>query len=467
MSRSGAAAPPSSSSSAAPAARTVGAWRSVGSSAGTKLNVMAVSSVVSVVTTHLVISRFGVEAYAQYGLLASLGALLPFSDLGMGAAVLNAVGGSKDPRQDDLVRRTLLSALRVVICSAAVISTAAVVLWLTGLWPLLLGDGLLPGSGPVAATLCLLLFAVTLPAAVGQRVLTATGRNHTRILVQGLTSPLFAVAVVLLVAVGAPGGGYLSVFSYAAGALAAGFGALLAGRVLGGLSWRVVRELPRLRSAPGAPVLAVGWPVLVQTLALPVAMQSDRLVLSHLSTPEQLAQYTLAAALFSIPLQTITAAGIALWPVFARARTEGTVRSPLPLVLGFLAAGLAVAGALALAMPWVAGVVSSGRIEPVGWVLVGFVLLVAVQAALYPTGMYMSDPRGLRFQVLPVLVMVVVNTTLSLLLAPRLGAAGPVLASAAAVGLCQLLPYALWVRADLARRREALRAASSSSNSSA
>lgn len=428
----------------------------VGTSAGAKLLVMGVSGVVSIVSVRLVLDHFGVAAYAQYGLLVSLGALLPFADLGMAASVINTVASSPEPATDERVRRTLLSALRVITCSVVVILALALLVTALQLWPVLLGDGLLPGSGPLAALACVSVFALTLPLAVGQRVLTGLGRNHVQILLQGIASPFFALCVVLLVVSGARAGGLLAVFSYAGGAVVAGIGTVVAVRLLPGLAGGVLRDLPRLRSAPGAPVLDVAWPVLVQMMALPVAMQTDRLLLSHLAPAEALAQYSFGWALFGIVLQTISAAGIALWPVFARARSEQQVRSPLPMAAAFCGAGLLAAAALALVLPWVAPLISGGAIVLDAWLVWGLVALVAVQAAKYPLGMYMTDAAGLRFQVPPILAMVPINLALSWWWVGELGAAGPILGSAVSVLLCQVLPSAWYVRWDLTRRRAAL-----------
>lgn len=439
-----------------------GAYASVGRSAVSKLLVMLVSGAISVLTVRLVITHFGVDAYAQYGLLVSLAALLPFADLGLASVVINAVSGSDDPDSDDAVHRTLVSALRLVLVSAAVIAGVAVLLGVTGAWPVLLGSGLLAGSGPAAATLCLVVYAATIPLAVGQRVLTALGLNHLQILTQGLAAPLFMASVVVLVVTGAPAGGYLAVFSYLGGAAIAAVGALLAVRRLPRTRRRVLQDLLHPRRAPGVPVFSTAWPMLVQMVALPVAMQTDRLLISHLATTSELAEYNLALALYGIVLQTISAAGVALWPVFARARSASDVQSPAGLVAAFAAAGAVCAVGLTLLAPWAAHLLSDGKIaiSPVtAWTFAAFVV---VQAAKYPLGMYLTDPAGLRAQVLPILAMVPLNLGLSWWLVGPLGAAGPVLGSVVSVLLCQVLPCALLVRRDLRRRRSSSSSAQAS-----
>ncbi|WP_205709702.1 hypothetical protein, partial [Kineococcus siccus] len=432
-----------------------GAWRAVGESAVAKLLVMAVSGAVSVVSVRLVLDHFGVAAYAQYGLLVSLASLLPFADLGMGAAVINSVAASRSPADDADVRRTLVGVFRVIAASGCVIIAAGAVLTATGAWRAVLGEGLLPGSGPAAAMLCLVVFVLTLPLAVGQRMLTALGRNHVRILLQGLASPLFATTVVVLVLLGAQGGGYLAVFSYAGAAVIAALGSAVAFRSLRGLLGRVLRDLPRLRSVRGAPVLAVAGPWLVISLALTFAMHTDRLLLSHLSSSTELAEYSLGWSLFSLLSQTISAAGVALWPGFARARRAGHVRSPFRMAAAFFGAGAVTATTLALLLPVVVPLVSGGAIGVDAWLTWALVALVTVQAANYPLGMYMTDGAGLRFQVPFVLTLLPLNLGVSWWLTTVLGAGGPVLGSALAVALCQLLPGIFYVRRDLARRRRA------------
>ena len=67
--------------------------------------------------------------------------------------------------------------------------------------------------------------------------------------------------------------------------------------------------------------------------------------------------------------------------------------------------------------------------------------------------MYMTDHRGLWFQVVPILVLVPLNLGISWWLIGVLGAGGPVIGSAISVALCQVLPNFWYVQRDLARKR--------------
>jgi hypothetical protein len=69
--------------------------------------------------------------------------------------------------------------------------------------------------------------------------------------------------------------------------------------------------------------------------------------------------------------------------------------------------------------------------------------------------MYMTDHRGLWFQVVPILVLVPLNLGISWWLIGVLGAGGPVIGSAISVALCQVLPNFWYVQRDLKLKREA------------
>ena len=105
---------------AAPSSRS-GAWASVQRTALSKVLVMGVAGVFGLINTRIIIGHFGTGAYAQNGLLATFPSLMPFTDLGIGAVILNTVAGSEDLPRDAVVRRTLTTAVRVLLISSLVI----------------------------------------------------------------------------------------------------------------------------------------------------------------------------------------------------------------------------------------------------------------------------------------------------------------------------------------------------------
>ncbi|GAA1389875.1 lipopolysaccharide biosynthesis protein [Luteococcus peritonei] len=427
-------------------------WVTIGSTAGLKVIVMGIGGVLGMINTKLILAHFGKPAYAQYGLLASLPSLLPFASLGMAAVVINAVSQAEDPREDREMARTLTTALRYLVVSAGVIILVGLLPTLLGAWPAILGKGLLPGGG-VTTFWCLVIFAVTLPMTIFPRMVIALGRPQAQVLSGLVVAPFMLASIVLLAWTGWPAGNAIAVLTYVANALAAAICLLLAWRSLGPNFRRMVRDVPRTRAVPNADIMGLAWPQLAQMMALPIAMQTDRLLLSHLADDDALAQYNMSSQFFQMLVQTITAAGVALWPMYAKARAEGRVVTPWRTTWIFSGIGLASGLALAGVIPWISHWLSDGKIVLSWWLIGGFAFFVVTQAANYPLGMYMTDEKGLKFQVLPIVIMVPVNLAISFWLTTRIGAGGPIIGSSIAVVLCQVLPNLFYVRRDIAERR--------------
>lgn len=432
-----------------------GLLRTVGSTAVAKILVMGVSGVLGLFTSRLIIQHFGIDAYTQYGLLTSFTALLAFADLGMATNVINATAASKAVRSDQHVRQTITTAMRILIVAGFVIVTAAAAVSLLGLWPLLLGEGLTAG-GSAAAFLCLAVFGLALPLTVGPRILVGLNKTNAHIASQAVIAPFIFCSVATSVAVSLPVGNYLAVLSFLAQALVAVICLVLAGRALRPQLGRAIKDIPKVRRVPSLPAFHLAWPMLIQMVTWTVAMQTDRLLLSHLTTGDELADYNLAAQLFGMVLQAIMSGGLALWPLYAKARADAVLRSPMKPAAFFGVAGFMMAVLLSLLSPWIAAYVSDGKLQLDAWLVGGFVAFVTLQAAKYPLGMYMTDQRGLRFQVVPLLIMVPLNLGLSWWLIGIFGAAGPIMASAVALLVCQVLPDLWYVSKDLRRRRAEL-----------
>lgn len=440
--------------------------RAIGSTALAKVIVMGLSGVLGIINSRLIIQHFGVDAYTQFGLLTSLPALLPFADLGIGAVVVNAIAGSSNARTDLYARRAVVTAIRILMISGGVIFAIAGVITLLGLWPTLLGDGLMKSGGSLAAFLCLGIFGLALPLTVGQRILVGLRKTTIQVASQAVVAPFLLLCVITVIGLALPAGSFVSIFSFLANAVGSIVCLAWAARALKPQLRIAAREVFHPKLAPSVPSLAVAWPMLAQMLALPIAMQTDRLLLSHLTRNGELAQYNLASQLFGIVLSTIFAAGVAFWPIYARARAAKRIESPLKPTMWFFLGGLAFAAVLAIIAPFLANFISSGKIVLDGWLIGGFIVFVAFQAAKYPIGMYMTDARGLKFQIVPILIMVPLNLGVSWFMIGLVGAGGPIIGSAISVLLCQIIPNFLYVRRDLRNRRLEARLATSEADTS-
>lgn len=437
-------------SSVAGARRGSPVLRTLASSAGARMVVLPISTLLGIVVTRLIIDTYGQAAYGQYMLLAGIAALIPFADLGITASIMNAVAGAKDPRDDVHLRRTLITSLRILAGSTCTVILVAIVLTAAGAWPMILGDAVAEGAGSAAAGLCLLVIGLTLTVSFGQRILIGLGLNHIMILIGGLQTPLVLLALLLVIRLELPVGDFLAVISYTAAFLLAAVMLALANRRIRPTLSEAVRGAVRVRSVRGARVWDTAWPLLVQMVTLPLAMQSGRVVLSHLGTLDDLTEYSLAWQMFNPVWAVAVAAGMSLWPVFARSRSLGQ-SAPSPFTLALAFGGVAVLGCVAiwLLSGFLAELASGGVITLTTPMLFWFSLLMIAQAAKNPLGMYLTDPPGLRFQAYMSVGVLVASVTISVLITLRVGAIGPVVGSVVGVTLFQVIANWLYVRRRL------------------
>lgn len=425
-------------------------WRSLGKSAAARILILPLTAVLGIVATRLIIDNYGEVAYVQYGLLVGLGALLPFADLGLSAVIMNAVGGSSDPRSDEELRLALLTCIRLLCGSAVCVVAVAVLLTLTDAWTVLLGQGLLPGKGLVAGC-CVALIGVTLPFGIGQRILNGLGKNHITILLMGLQSPLVLCTLLGLTLTHTEAGLWLAVLPYSATFLLSIVTVVLAARWIHPTFTGALRDSPRVSTVRGVKVSNTAWPMLVQMIAVPIAMQTDRIILIHFASESAVASYNLAAQMFMPIWMVASAAGLALWPLFARHRARaldgatGAADSPSPKRLALLFAAVAATGGVTLSLlsPFLAHLASGGVISLSPLLVVAFTLLVTVQSTKIPLGTFMTDAPGLQYQAKFIVLMLLINLPLSCLLAARWGAPGPIIGSIIAVLLCEVV--ANWV----------------------
>lgn len=407
---------------------------------------LPLTAVCSVLTLRIVTTSAGVSGFATVSLISALPALIPLGDLGVGASITETVtryraGAATRGELSAVVRssfRVLIKAaligITIVLASAALVD-----------WSMLLGAGV----GDVntwALSLAFVVWLFSLPLALGQRVLLGANRRAMYLVASGLAAP----TTLLLALVGAAlklGTSYFVAVSTVGLLLSACASSYLAIPFVADGLRDGLRML--LRQGQRVRLWSTAGPMLVITIALPIAYQSDRLVLSHFSTGRQLAIYSAGAQFFAPVLAVVSVTGQFLWPRFAAKRVTGgesAARAELMRVWKFaLAAGLLIACVFALALNFGVGILTAGRVDVSSGVALAFAATLLVHAVYYPLGMYLTTPVGLRFQAMSSAVMAVVNVTLSIALAEIMGAAGPILASAIAIGGCMLLPACLRV----------------------
>lgn len=425
----------------------------------TRAATMAVATVCGVLTTRLVIGDAGVEQYALYTLLLALPALLSFTDLGSGAAVVNSLSTHDDYRRDRLVTAQVAAVSRIQLGFAAVVMLLNVGLLVTGGWAGLLGAaGDLPHAVPVAFG-SLTLFCLGVPLLVWTRIQLGLRRNHVIILVQGLVSPLTLLLVWVLVRAAPVDERVLPLAPFVASLVATAIGFALTVHhtrpLMVRAAWVLLPRRAGPRHAQGpvrAGVMEIGWPMLAQLLSPPLALSTQRLVLAHWGTSAQVAEYGVAGQVFLALQGLVVAAGTALWPINARRRQQGRLeRGPARQAAVFgTAAAVAVLVVWAIG-PQLFGFTGRGQVDVGTGTILGFGAMVVATAVLFPLGMFIMDTPGVRFQVVPTLAMAFGSLGLAIAATPFLGVAGPPAAYATAVLLCQIVPFSLYIRRHRAR----------------
>jgi O-antigen/teichoic acid export membrane protein len=273
------------------------------------------------------------------------------------------------------------------------------------------------------------------------------------IVLEGFQTPIVLVVLLLMIKLDVGTGVYLAVVAYVATFFLSAGALLLAHRLVGPTLVAALRDAPRIRTVRGAKVFDTAWPMLIQMVAVALAMQSDRIVLSHVSDIDQLAKYSLAAQMFNPVVAVVVTASMTLWPIFAKARADGVDSdvSPMRMAALFGVAGAVLALLVSLASGLLSELASDGRITLELPLLLAFSAFVVMQAIKCPLGIYLTDARGLRFQAYMISLMLPVNVAISWVLAQRYGATGPVIGSAIGVLLFEVVANSIYIRRHAGR----------------
>ncbi|MEV4669805.1 lipopolysaccharide biosynthesis protein [Microbacterium sp. LWO12-1.2] len=421
---------------------------------GARALTMVISLVCGVITTRMILGETDIQHYALYSLLITIPSLLTFTDLGSGAVLVNAVATSDDIRTDRKLRLQITSVGRVLLMFATGLMVINTVLLVTGGWRALFGDaGAIPGAA-LAAFLCITLFSLSITLGVWFRILLGQRRNHLVILVQGMISPVTLGGVWLMLTFGGRSfDSYLAIASYGASLFSAIVGFLLVARSTAPLIPDSMKMVLRWRSVRGVRVMDVGWPMLAQMVTYPIAVGSQRYVLAQFGTPVDVAEYGVAGQVFFALNGLVMAAGVALWPQFARLRHKGELRRG-PYLLSMIFAGAIAAATFMVwfVAPWLFEFITQGELEVRTLTILAFGCMIMLTAAVYPLGMFIMDKPGIRFQVIPTLAMAAVSIILSVVLTPLIGIVGPLIGVSFALIVCQIIPYSIYIH----RHRERL-----------
>jgi O-antigen/teichoic acid export membrane protein len=405
------------------------------------------TAIASILTSRLIIDEFGIASFNSYALILSLIFLLPLNNLGVGAAVTQAYAAG-GPLADHSQRVTLTAA-RVLVVSSVATATTALLLGAFGLWEPLLGAA----SGPnLWCGIAVAVFALGFVPGLAINMLLGVHRNDATIVIQIFFIPLILLGSFIASAMNLSGN-VLMVLPSASLVVINVITAVVAARSAQ-ISWlEILRKVPSRRTHPGASIKALAGPFLIMQLTVPIAVQSDRIVLSHVSTDIAVASYSVAVQIFAPVLALIGASAQPLWPIYTAARSKGEHGPGLKkILLVFAIATAVICSALIVIADPLGTFIGAGRVD-LGWLLpIAAALAILMQAIAYPLAMYLIDPPGVRFIAIINVVALPVNIGLSILFATHLGAAGPLFATALTGFIVLLIPA--WIYIERRQRAE-------------
>ncbi|MBE7191226.1 MAG: oligosaccharide flippase family protein [Gordonia polyisoprenivorans] len=429
----------------------MGERRSVVAGLGLRAVGAPVVALLGVVSTTIVVRHTDTQAFGVVSTIAAIALLLPFADLGIGAAVTTATTRWTDGAMStSRFRQTLTRALSVLSVVTVVIWIAAGAAWATDAWAFLF-DGAVDQTESAPLSIAVAVFGLAVPLGIGNRLLTGMGKNHVAVGIT-LSASVFTLAGTSVLAVA---GADDLVFAIPP---VAGLAASAAVSMIVGV--RTVTRMKPQRGTAADPVenprlLAGSTAMFVISVGLPIGLQWGRLVVARNGDAGQLAAYGLAAQFYAIGWTVVSTAGSAMWPVFVRRR--GAAGATLLLwrrsLALFATAGAVLGALLAAAAPLAGEVISGGSIAIPPSLSIMYGLLLVVQSAHLPTGSLLTTPDELRWQALCVVCMALMSAVLTIALVPYTGAAGAVAASAVAVLVAQVIPDLVVVRSKVSARK--------------
>ncbi|OBF16551.1 hypothetical protein [Mycobacterium sp. ACS4331] len=418
---------------------------------GTALRVAGtpVIAVVGLVNTALIVRHTGEAVFGVVSLITTLTLLIPFADLGIGAVVTSACSRPGRLAADREAVATVQRGLRRLILVATVLILLSLTVMLTDTWHVLIGTTTGP-SDRWAITVATCLIALGVPAGIGVRILIGLNMNPLAVLLS-MANAVFALTITVALQGMAVDGVWFAV-SGPFGALAGSCVATVVALRRSGLKWLAFSR-PAADFAKTNLLHGSLW-MFVLSIGLPLGLQSHRLILSHVSTPEELSRYALTAQIFAVVWMVFDAGGMALWPVFVKRRSNVEASISLWLRAVAVIGSLSVLAGICIVVfaPWVTSLLSDGHVVATRALAAAFAVLLVAECVHFPGGVMLTLPREARWQSMCITVMGLITVILGTWWGARWGGTGVIAAAVVAMVVAQIIPDFVWIPRLLRRR---------------
>jgi O-antigen/teichoic acid export membrane protein len=406
------------------------------------------SMLTMLISVPLMLRYLGAERYGLWLTISSIIAMLSFADLGMGNGLLNLLSeaNGKDDRQ--AAKRYVSSAFFMLLAVTILLG----IIWLA-IFPLIHWKSVFNVMSPKAieeAGPALAVFVgfslLNIPLGIIQRI--QMGYQE----------------------------GFFNSFWQVCGSLLGLGGLFLAISLRGELPWLVVAMMgaPFLMTGVNGFVLFInkrpwllpkwqafnidaaqrviktGFLFLVLQVAIALGYQSANVVIAQFLGADQVTTYAVPMKLFMLSPMVVSFILMPLWPAYGEAKARGDlawVRKTFKrsILLAFAvnipaAIGLVIFGDRLLHI-W-----AGPDLNPPFNLLLGFGLWTALTSLSSPYAMLLNGFNVVGFQAVISVLMSIIGLTMSIVLTPRLGVAGPIYGTLAAQILCITIPSIFYVK---------------------
>jgi len=396
------------------------------------------------ITTWLATSTIGPNNYSAVLLVTGLPLLLPFLDLGSNAPLISGIA-KRGTRGNNLLLFSF--ALRKSGFSGLAIFVVGCLVSYNSRSDLLFGNSTSVFESPELIILAFsALFAVTTFLTPSLKVFVGLGQAHLT-MVLGVATAALSCLLTLLASELHLGVDYFALISSISASITMAYAFMLVLTRLDLTLVEVCREVLNFRSKTPSSVRSNAKFMFILSIGLAAIQFSDRYIVANLLPKASLPSFVYASLIY-VPLwAAISSVLITLWPHFTSLQINlepSIVRKKVQQLWGSVVLiGVALGIVFAVTAPFVIQLVSSGLVEVNLAVIYAFSLLLIVQIAQFPIGVYLVDNAGLRFQAFFVSIAAIMCIPLSSVLVSSIGASGSVLASASLIVIFQLLPNTL------------------------
>ena len=427
-----------------PGGRSKERYRRAALSATTGGLVRLVGLVGVVITVPLTLGYLGQERYGLWVTVASLAAVLQFSDLGLGNGVVTMIAELQGSDSRDRIRVLVSSALALLVASgAAVLALAALAARFVD-WPRLfhLSEQVGHEAAPAVAVY-LACLGLGVPLGLVTHVQNGLQEGFVANLWAAAGAAVGLGAVVVAALLEAP----------VLGLVAAGAVPPLVALAVNSVHFFGLRHpdlrpsLASVRLATSMSLLRLGGLFFVLQVAVAVAYSSDNLVIGAVRGAEEVTAYSVPFRLFAFFPMVVALVVSPLWPAYGEAiarRDLGWVRRTLSRSLAAVA-GVTVPCCVLLivAGPQLVEVWTAGRVHAGRFLLAGLALWAVLGSLGGAAAMLLNAARQVRLQVVTAVVMAVANVALTIVFVRAIGPAGAVWATLVSYVVCVVVPFAV------------------------